>query len=179
MCKNHHLCHEKLSHLGGKSVFQPSYHLFLIVRLIAGSLISCSRSLAIKMASAWGLTNRLQKADPRVKYHQPFALFSCSQTNTLDVSVCGSGKNMLSSGRESHCSLIKGLLTLLQWAFVFLRHFLFKPLLNECACVLYCWMRGVGDILNIYNVFQIILLRIQNVHCDFATMHFLFAHYIS
>lgn len=117
MCKNHHLCHEKLSHLGGKSVFQPSYHLFLIVRLIAGSLISCSRSFAIKMASAWGLTNRLQKADPRVKYHQPFALFSCSQTNTLDVSVCGSGKNMLSSGRESHCSLIKGSIDLAAMSF--------------------------------------------------------------
>lgn len=91
-------------------MFQPRYRQFLIVRLIAGSLISRSRSFAIKMASAWGLTNRLQKADPRVKYHQLFALFSCSQMNTLDVSVCvcGSGKNLLSLGRESHCSLIKG-----------------------------------------------------------------------
>lgn len=140
MCKNHHPCHEQLSHLGGKSVFQPSYHLFLIVGLIAGSLISRSRSFTVKMASAWGLTNRLQKADPRVKYHQPFARFSCSQTNTLDVSLCVYHVKI--------CSLCCNELCL----------FLFKPLLNECACVLYCWMRGVGDILNIYNVFKIILL---------------------
>lgn len=32
----------------------------------------------------------------------------------------------------------------------------------------------MGDILNIYNVFKIILLRKQNVNCDFATMHFFF-----
>lgn len=88
MCKNHHLCHEKLSQLEGKSVFQPSYRLCLIVRVIAGSLISRSRSFAIKMASRWGLSNRLQKTDPRVKRHQAFALFIYSQTNILDVSMC-------------------------------------------------------------------------------------------
>lgn len=69
MCKNHHLCHEKLSQLGGKSVFQPSYRLCLIVRAIAGSLISHGRPFAIKMTSTWGLTNRLKKTDRRVKRH--------------------------------------------------------------------------------------------------------------
>lgn len=132
-----------------KCVSAKLYRLSLIVRVIAESLISRSRSFDIKLDSTWGLTNRLQKADPQVKRHQPFALFSYSHTNIPNVRLS------------------------LGWVSLLVRRLFWHCCMSVHTCVLY-WWTWWWVLHCIFLIFKIILLPIQNVHCDFVKINIMF-----